>query len=505
MKSTVIAGLLASFAGIVVACSASSDAEPRQDPPVTVLPDAGDASVAEPDAAPDAPATPKQCSAPLVAPTCTTTKPAPTSAAAITKFVKDSAVPLRCDAGNDASVWDVRPLVDLYGDQKMFMIGEVHGSNEIGIVSSVILEQLAAKDLVNVVGFEMPMDIESSFQHYIDTGKDALTEQYLPALAPNFFAVILTKTARELTKNGHPLRLAAVDVPFRPQSAADEIRAVAAKMATLQDFVLATLPTSNADPPSPGDVEKANAYFDHILANKFSICTELSAADCDRLVAMTHAFWASTARDEADGGDQALWFERREQVIYYNMHAKMAAPTDRMFLHMGAAHTNKYVFSAGSRMATEYALTKGKVFSVAPAYGDGSVIWYGQDVDLPGEPTTVTTALTQAPGHPFFVSTTRPSAACEGNPLGAEDEQTVGGGKRGELYDGYIHYGKLTSERRPKDTILAREGTSGSATNGTESTNAQVRALAAFRARIEKKERSALAAGALTRTSKLRR
>lgn len=502
MKHAVIAGLLASCAVIVGACSEAAEVEPRPDLPVVVAPDAGDATVRESDAAPDAPPLPTSCSAPLVDPACTTTKPPPTSAEAITNFVKDGAVPLRCAAGNDAAVWDVRSLVDLYGNQKMFMIGEVHGSNEIGIVSSVLLEQLGKKDLVNVVGFEMPMDMERQFQRYVDTGKDTPTEQYLAADAPNFFGVLLTKTARELTKNGHPIRIVPMDVPVDPQSAADEIRAVATKLTAQKSSVLATLAASASNPPSPSDIAKTNAYFDHIIADKTTICSELSAADCDRLIAMTHAFWTSMLSQVLDlDDDLTLWFDRREELIYYNMHAKMMAPTDRMFLHMGAAHTNKHSASAGSRMAKEYPLTKGQVFSVAPAWGDGSVIFYGQDTDLPGEPATITTALTQAPNHPLFVSTTRPSAACESNPLGQEGYQP-GGTKRSELYDGYIHYGKLTSMKRPQDTILSRATPAAAA---TESKHDHVRALVAFRARIEQNERAAIAAGAVKRTNTLRR
>ncbi|MBX3187009.1 MAG: hypothetical protein KF819_08345 [Labilithrix sp.] len=485
MKSSLIAGLFTSFAGVIVACGATVQSEPQPDPPVA---DAGPA----PDANADAPTKPSSCSAPLVDPKCATQTPAPTTPAAVETFVKDNAIPLRCDGGGNEAVWDLRPLVDLYGDQKIFMIGEVHGSNEIGIVSSLVFEELAAKKLVNVVAFELPMDLEPALQRYVDTGKDPMAEQMIRSMATNMFGAILPKSARALAAKGVALRVGAVDIPYDPATPVAAIQEVAAKLTTQKDVVLATLPT-NATPGNPADVQAANAYFDHITSKKTEICAELSEADCDRLVAMTHALWCVVLSDDRGGSEQ--WFARREQVIYYNMHAKMTAETDRMFLHMGAAHTNKLSFSAGSRMAKEWPLTKGRVFSVAPAYGDGSVIWYGGDMDLPGEPESIVSAL-GADAQPFFMSTTRPSATCQANPIQDEPEQTVGvGGTRGEVYDGYIHYGKLTSERRPGDTKLSRAGASPSdgarAASSLDATSARI---LAFRATIERREREALTA-----------
>lgn len=492
MKTHLLAGFSASFLSIVAACSGSTEAEPRRDPPVTVAPDPLPDAGPRPDARPPGPTS---CSGPIVDPKCASESPPPSSKAAIDAFVKANAIPLRCEGEGEGAepVWDLHPLVDLYGSQKMFMIGEVHGTNEIGIVSSMLFEQLASKKLVNVVAFEMPMDLEEPFQHYVDTGKDPAAEQFLKQMAPNFFGTILTKTARELAAKGIPLRVGAVDIPYSPYIAVEAIQQLATKLGTQKDTVLGTLPTSASEPPTADDITKVNAYFDLVMSKKTAICAELSEADCDRLDAMTHALWASTLAYDR-GGDSAEWFARREVVIYYNLRTKMAAPTDRMFLHMGAFHTNKHLASAGSRMAQEYAPTKGRVFSVAPAYGNGSVIWYGQDMDLPGEPTTILSALSDTPKHPFFVPTNRPSATCEGNPLGREDEENVGtGGKRGELYDGYIHYGRLTSERKPTQSTLARGDVVGGDAFGAYGS------FRAFRDRIEARERDAIASGALGR------
>jgi hypothetical protein len=417
---------------------------------------------------------------------CASTQPAPETSAAITQFIADDAIPIRCGDPENAR-WDLTPLVQANGAQKIFMMGEVHGTNEIGIVSSLIFEELAKKDLVNVLAFEMPMDLEPTFQHYVDTGSDVSAEQMLDHFAPNMFGNILTQTARDLVAQGKQIRVGAVDSPYSTHIPVKIIQDVAAKLTSQaqKDNVLLTLPANVGEPASDDDIAKVNAYFDHIASKKSEICAELSEADCDRLDAMTHALW--TAATSYDREDTMEWFARREIVIYYNMRSKMPSASDRMFLHMGAFHTNKHEDSAGSRMANEYALTKGQVFSIAPAYGDGSVIWYGGDMDLDADPTTVIDALSDTPEHPFFVSTNRPSKSCVGNPLGEEMEAMVGGGTRGQLYDGYIHYGQLTSERRPMNANLSR-GDEADTDQGGKPASELAAKLASWRARVAAKE-----------------
>ena len=486
MKNLLLPGLLLSFASVSVVACGQVEAVPPQDPPVANTPETNDGP--KDPVEPAKPAKPASCGTSLPSPQCASTQPAPGTSAAITQFIKDDAIPIRCGDPENAR-WDVTPLVQAYGAQKIFMMGEVHGTNEIGIVSSLVFEELASKDLVNVLAFEMPMDLDATFQHYVDTGSDVSAEQMLRNFAPNMFGSILTKTARDLVSQGKKIRMGAVDAPYSTHIPVKAIQDVAAKLAsqTQKDNVLLTLPADISEPPSSDDLTKVNAYFDHIMAKKTEICAELSEADCDRLDAMTHAFW--TAATSYDRDDSMLWFERREVVIYYNLRSKMPTASDRMFLHMGAFHTNKHEASAGSRMSNEYALTKGQVFSIAPAYGDGSVIWYGGDMELDADPTTVTGALGHTPDHPFFVSTNRPSASCVTNPLGEEFEANVGAnGTRGQLYDGYIHYGKLTSERRPGSTSLPRGDEEADGDEGGKTASPIFAKVASWRARVAAKE-----------------
>ena len=486
MKSSVLAYLLASFGITVLACSETIDTARDTDRPVA---DAG------PDGADDASpqdagkAVPTSCSDPITPVSCPSLEPAPTAPAAVRAFVEEGAIPLRCGE-DEAAVWDVRPLVDLYGSQKIFMMGEVHGTNEIGILSSILLEQLAKKRQVNVLAIELPMDMTETLASWISTGEGGTVVDWLEDLAPNMFRRILPETARELVKVGFPIRFEAVDFAYDAELPIKAIREIATKLATQADAVLTTLPST---PVAPND---ANIYFDHVMSSKDAICAELTEADCDRLNAMTHALWVSAF---LDGDMDELWFSRREEVIYYNMKQAMRSPSDRMFLHMGSWHTNKHEFSAGSRMTHEYELTKNKVFSVAPAFGDGSVIWYQGRQNLRGAPSTLTAALSDAPANPLFISTTRPSSTCVTNPFGLEPEMEASSGTRAETYDGYIHYGKLTSEKNPEQTTFVRdlpitgETTSRRSIPSLGSTFGHFRDLSA---RVEAKERAALAARA---------
>lgn len=469
------AGLVGTCASalFVFACSGAVSEAPRSNDPS----DAG-IPVVERDAQmpTDVDVLPSACSAEKAIRQCAALGPSPKSAEDISAFLTADAVPLRCTSRNQAPVWDLRPLVERFGENKIFMLGEVHGSNEIGIVSSLVFESLAEKDLVDVLGVELPMDYEAPLQRYVDTGEDRTADRIFEVLAPNMFGAVLPQAARRVAKAGHPVRLAAVDIPTSPAAAVTEIEALAAKLGTQKSTVLSTLPHAPSK-PGPKDFEDANAYFDLVTSKQADICGELSSQDCERFEGMVHALWASTLVFDPNEAESEKWFARREVSIYSNLKVAMRDPNRRMYLHMGAFHTNKLSASAGSRMAHEFANTKDRVFSVGPAYGNGSVVYYGQNVALKAEPRTLTKALEDAPRDPLLVSTVNPSKACEQNPLGQEvEDRVIGGGMRQDVFDAYLHYGALTSERRPEETTLSRES--------------QVigRTFAAYRARIDRNE-----------------
>jgi hypothetical protein len=255
-----------------------------------------------------------------------------------------------------------------------------------------------------------------------------------------------------------------------------EIETLATKLSTQKSLVLSTLPRAST-PPGAKDFQDANAYFDLVTSKQADVCAELSPEDCERFEGLVHALWASTLVHDPNEAESEKWFARREVSIYANLKAAMRDPNRRMYLHMGAFHTNKLSASAGSRMAHEFPQTKDRVFSVGPAYGKGSVVYYGQEVSLQAEPRMLTEAVGDAPGDPLLVSTSRPGKTCEQNPLGQEQEdRVIGQGQREDVFDAYLHYGVLTSERRPDQTTLSRESR---VIGGT---------FAAYRARIERSE-----------------
>jgi hypothetical protein len=428
----------------------------------------------------DADVLPSACSVDKASPMCAVLGPAPEAAADIASFLSSDAVPLRCTSRDRAPVWDLRPLVQRFEasarENKVFMMGEVHGTNEIGIVSALAFEALAERGLVDVLGVELPMDYEAPLQRYVDTGEDRTADRIFEALAPNMFGAILPQSARRVAKAGHPIRLVAVDIPTTPAVAVTEIEALATKLSTQKSLVLSTLPRAST-PPGAKDFQDANAYFDLVTSKQADVCAELSPEDCERFESLVHALWASTLVHDPNEAESEKWFARREVSIYANLKAAMRDPNRRMYLHMGAFHTNKLSASAGSRMAHEFPQTKDRVFSVGPAYGKGSVVYYGQEVSLQAEPRMLTEAVGDAPGDPLLVSTSRPGKTCEQNPLGQEQEdRVIGQGQREDVFDAYLHYGVLTSERRPDQTTLSRESR---VIGGT---------FAAYRARIERSE-----------------
>lgn len=483
-RNTLLVATMLLWAAVPFGCSsATQETEPSSPTSQPTDDESGEDAPAE--ASTKDGAVTRACTDPLPAIECSTTSSPPTAIDSIDAFLKENAVALRCASGSKTMAWNLQPLIDLYGDNKMFMLGEVHGTNEIGILSAKILTSLAEKNLVNTFGMELPMDYEELIQTYVDTGSPS-EDTVFDGFAENFFGRILPKAARALKQRGVPLTVACVDYPQDPNVPIAAIQEVAKKLAAQKTTVLSTLPAEISYPPTANELTQVDDYYTLLVGKKSNVCAELSADDCEHLYVMLNALWVSAKAGEPEG-DSDEWFARRETVIYFNMRQKMGA-SDRMYLHMGSFHTNKFDSSAGSLMAREYPLTKNKVFSVAPAYGNKSVIWYGEEEVLDAEPLSISRALSDSPPSPLFVSTTRPNAECQGNPLGVELETDVtdSAGKRAEMYDGYIHYGVLTAETDPsKAKIELRSASSEHALNSP---------LAAYRAAVAAREQAVLGA-----------
>lgn len=404
----------------------------------------------------------------------------PADESGIQDYIRKIALPLQCDL-NGKTVWGLTPLAERFSDMRVFMLGEIHGSNEIGIVSSLIFEALVKSSRVNVVAIEHPVDLEGAIQQYVDTGSDDTFNDVFGSAAANQFSVLLPRTARKLVQQGTPIRVVALDIPYDPSVALKAVRALSMKLPAQRANVVDTLPASLSSPPTEEQLNQIDTFFNTMSSQKSSLCTEFSAADCDAFFAWTHALWASAYAGDWDQARTDLWVARREEFLYYNLRRGVLGANDKMFAHMGSFHTNKYSRSAGSRLTHEFAPTKDLVFSTAPAYEDGSVVWYGKDISLPADPPAIANAFAGSHPFPSYVPASEANRECVANPLGRETDLSVAGaGTRADLYDGYIFYGKLTPETQPKTTNLKRDEASLS-----------VR-YAEFRERIVQKERSAI-------------
>ncbi len=407
---------------------------------------------------------------------CTSLREAPTESHEISNFIQDVALALR--SGDKEMNWNFQPLIEAFGSHKVFMFGEAHGSNEFGIVSARLLESLVKSQRINVIALEAPMDYAKEMQHYVDTGEGDPAKFYMEfrigEIPQNSFWVILPRMARQLTLQGFRLRIHPTDNPFRTEPALKEIKSLAAQMTPAHSaFLLGILPPpTTATSATPEDGKKADDFYNQVHAQKAQLCADLIQTQCDRLLAQTSAIWVSTKSMLVRGLD-AEWVRRREELTYANVRALMTKPEDRLYMHVGAFHTNKLprtirgLKTISGMLENDFPLTRGQVFTLAPAFGAGSVSATNWSTFPPkdftwksGMPTPIVKALSETPSHPLFISAVQPSSECQTNPLKtmidkitakefATEEKPLG-----EMYDGFIHFGRLTSDRRPGDTKL---------------------------------------------------
>lgn len=383
---------------------------------------------------------------------CNALDPAPNTDSEISAYIEKNAYLLKCNQQTDLSLFN-----DLFANNQVFMMGEVHGSNEIGIMSDALFEYLVRNKGITTVAFEIPMDFQESFQSYVDTGMmDNTLSQIFPYYSANDFTVRLTEKARQLKLEGYPITIVPVDFSYGTETPIKKIKEVATKLNTYNATVLDSIPTTTTafDFPTEEYIQSVQSYTDNILNQISTICTELNEDDCDTLTNMLHATWvAATVYDY--NTDQEEWFERREYVIYYNLRQALKSSETKLYLHMGAFHTNKSESSAGSRIAHEYEITKNKVFSVAAAWGDGSQINYSYVMDVPADPEIIDEALSSKTTGPYFISTTYPGTDCVTNPLpNIYLDKDDFKGTMDQLYDGYIYIRQLTPDTFPDSSTL---------------------------------------------------
>lgn len=392
---------------------------------------------------------------------CEALAPAPTARKESAALLLEQAIPLRC--GEEEGHLDVAPLLELYGEHRVFAFGETHGTNEIGIFSALLFEELAKRGLVNQLAIELPMDYGLAVEKWVRTGDEPLAQWVFDQVGRYDMWRILPETARRLVEGGTPIRLVPIDVPFDGVEIPRRLlTSIANELSSQRDTLLSQMPTG--EQPS---VAELDAFFDHVMGTKDAICAELSAARCEQMIAMTHAFWVGGTMTETDSVmSNPLWFERREHVIHYNLKTALAEPGARMYLHAGAFHVDKTPAagfasehrlnegwsSATSRLMHEDEGTRGAVFSISRAYAGGTN-WYGDELhEIVADPPLVARALEGAP-VPSFVSTRRPSDACVSNPMSGEPDRNTGG-NLADGYDGFVYLGTVTPSSRPEDASM---------------------------------------------------
>ena len=392
---------------------------------------------------------------------CAVVNPEPTTNAAIEAWIQESAVPLKCDDGileqRDFSV-----LVDDFGNKRLFMFGEVHGTAQLGPLSAEIFDELVRRGLVNGVTMETGYDLTEAMQTYVETGSGPLITKYnFNQFSNDMFITTLVKTTRQLYLDGYEVHIFGSDIPYDSAIPHAELQDIAATMGSDASLILDDLPPAPAFGGwiTMAEFNQFDAYRDRVRGDLDAICTVLSDdALCERVEMLIEGMWcgvfsSSEAMYFGTAAQQDAFFQNREPFIYYNYRINMPNADDRVYTHMGAAHTSLSptalagVPSVGHRLNNLYEHTTGQVYSTTPAYGQGSSILYGWSIyQLDPEPQVVYDALASAEEVPYYLSSRLPGqVGCEDNPLD-EIASSDGTFVYGSDYHAFIYHDQVSPE-----------------------------------------------------------
>ncbi len=396
---------------------------------------------------------------------CDTVGPMPADAATIAQFTVDNAVPLRCTDGLGEH-WDFDIFASEFEGQAAFFMGEVHGSDEIGTASADLFEALVYGAGVNVAALEMGMDTSAAYNEYVLTGDESVLDDglYWEQYTDSMFRKTIPRRARKIyEETGIIVTVLGVDTPMHLAWVNERIVEIATPLTVqAQSLLLDVLPAAKEPPYGLMGLDSAYValtknYHQHVMDNEDVICAGLSPEACEDIEFLAYALYVGAVFNSYDfqqlmmgqGNpmNMMIWMNERETLLDYNFRRALPDDDTILYAHMGAAHCAKGDWNVAGMIHKEHPPAQGRVYSVSPAWGPGSKVFYGISAQgLPAEPPALADLLVQMPAENYFVASNHPGMDCSANPFGDDVSRQVGG-TYGASYDAFFWFNILTPEK----------------------------------------------------------
>ncbi len=393
---------------------------------------------------------------------CDNTTPAPAESSAVKQFVADNIISLRCEEGEEDE-WDFRILLDQFEGYRIFMMGEIHGSNEIGIASAALFETMVLHSGVEVLALEIGMDTNDALNEYIETASPSAAKEIgFDMYGDNMFRRVLVEKGHELYQQGIEVIAVGVDAPQRLAWVNEQLEALAVGLSVeAQGIILDTLPEALeiVDYGMMGIdkayVNKAKAYHLTVVSNLDIVCADVDDDECDRIEFLAYALYIGAVVNSQDfmmgamgGLPEAQLMElmaKREVLIHYNFE-KALELGDKVYSHMGSAHTAKGGWNVAEMLNATGAAAEGEVYTTTPAFGPGSKIFYGfMAQNIPAEPKVMSDVVKDMPMKNYFMSAALPGVDCDDNPF-LHMPALMFDADYGVAWDAFFWYRKLTPD-----------------------------------------------------------
>jgi len=386
---------------------------------------------------------------------CAELLPAPDTVRGFDAFVAETAVALARGDRAGGSQLDLSPVVAASRRAKVVMLGEIHGSREIGELSVELLREMLRTSRVDAVALEIQMDLRDALAEYVATGGGAIETTYAMSAWDKNAYYDLVVEARRQAAQGRPIEAVGLDVPLNLGWVHDQITAIAATAGRddVRKMITGPLPERLPYDPfaprvPPGYIGAAAAYVEELAERRQAICGAFEPSTCDHLFALVDALELG-ARRAAGGQKQGNYYGRREALMAHNMKRILYSGGEkRVLAHLGAYHAGKTGSTLAKRLASDERLGDAGVYTLSMSFGGGSVLKYGARVVRAGPSSDgLSDALGALPSDRYLVSTRDPSAQCVANPIAGKPMPSGQGGTPstfGEAYDAVLWYRQLT-------------------------------------------------------------